>query len=118
MSRLVRNRYFGVHEKEKFVAKEAFCLLTRVDEMVSSLFLIGVESATMRVQAVIKPKREETEMKITTKEKKGSGLRNEKKGSGLRMKKKGQACVIVLIGLLLYTCRHGGLIKYLQADLE
>jgi hypothetical protein len=34
--------------------------------MVSSLFLIGVKSATMRVQTVIEPKREETEMKITT----------------------------------------------------
>jgi len=34
--------------------------------MVSSLFLIGVKRATMRVQTVIGPKREETEMKITT----------------------------------------------------
>ena len=34
--------------------------------MVSSLFLIGVESATMRVQAVIESRREETEMEITT----------------------------------------------------
>jgi hypothetical protein len=34
--------------------------------MVSPLFLTGVECATMRVQTVIEPKREETEMKITT----------------------------------------------------
>jgi hypothetical protein len=34
--------------------------------MVSSLFLTGVECATMRVQTVMEPKREETEMKITT----------------------------------------------------
>jgi transposase-like protein len=36
------------------------------DEMVSSLFLTGVECATMRVLTVLEPKREETEMKITT----------------------------------------------------
>jgi hypothetical protein len=34
--------------------------------MVSSLFLTGVECATMRVQIIIEPKREETEMRITT----------------------------------------------------
>jgi len=32
--------------------------------MVSSLFLIGVKRATMRVQTVIGPKREETEMGV------------------------------------------------------
>jgi hypothetical protein len=35
-------------------------------EMVSSLFLTGLECATMRVQTVIEPKGEETEMKIPT----------------------------------------------------